>query len=127
MGMKHTCPRRIGELGPWVHGNNLDMWETHRFGEMWRECSFCGGLHPEDAIKLLKFPGTEIVTTDKNYKIYLRGIGLREQAKVYFMHFNEEQRKEWNEEVKFFHCDEDLTMRREWNVKGTNPSKRCGK
>ncbi len=78
-----NCPRRLGEIGPWDHE------ETDQ--DAWRDdntCSFCGGLKPETALELIK-RGWNIVTTDKNYKIYLDAGSFRK--KVYLQHFTEEQ------------------------------------
>lgn len=83
-----------------------------------RTCSFCGGIHPDDAIELLRL-GWEVDRTDKRYKAYLNPGGsrmrdqvlinrLRERAerpfaavpsvwsplppvKVYLQHFDEDQ------------------------------------
>ena len=39
-----------------------------------RTCSFCGGVHPDDAIRLLE-EGWEVERTDKSYKRYLHPPG----------------------------------------------------
>ncbi len=31
MAEKQTCPRRMGEVGPWQRGEGLDLWETDRW------------------------------------------------------------------------------------------------
>ncbi len=46
-------------------------------GEQPRTCSFCGGIHPEDAVMLLK-TGWEVGVTGKAYKRYLEPPGHRE-------------------------------------------------
>lgn len=96
---KLTCPRRMNELGPWEQKEGLDRWDANRWGwdigdfshqltvpdhvgpgRQWqwpwqpRTCSFCGGVHPDDAIKLLK-EGWHVVSTDKSYKRYLEPPG----------------------------------------------------
>jgi hypothetical protein len=83
-----------------------------------RTCSFCGGIHPDDAIELIRL-GWEVESTDKGYKHYLNPGGtrmrhavlmnrLRENAekpfagvpsvwsplppvKIYMQHFSEDQ------------------------------------
>jgi hypothetical protein len=105
-----TCPRRMNALGPWEHKEGLDCWEKRiSYG---RQCSFCGGLHPEDAIMWLSYAGTELHTTDKWYKAYLVIMPEKHRFKVYFQHFNSEQMRRWNELRKKFHLDEDLIGRR---------------
>jgi YHS domain-containing protein len=105
-----TCPRRMNEYGPWEHKEGLDHWENRvSYG---RQCSFCGGLHPEDAIKWLAYSGTELHTTDKSYKVYLVIMPEKHMFKVYFQHFNSDQARRWNELREKFHLDEDLIERR---------------
>lgn len=100
-----TCPRRMGEMGPWEYKPLLDHWERGRWaatkeeadaevaefmarnpngsmgnvlwcypGEQPRTCSFCGGVHPEDAIALIRAGWTSGGTT-KAYKRYLEPPG----------------------------------------------------
>lgn len=105
-GERQTCPRRMGELGPWERGDGLDYWTRtgwsrlenirHRITAWWRKqpvnsrwsawlsksrkprtCSFCGGIHPEDAIRLIE-EGWESERTDKRYKHYLYPAGYRD-------------------------------------------------
>lgn len=59
-----------------------------------RDCSYCGGIHPEDALALLSTGKWHLGMTDKNYKAYLepneRGISrATPPAKVYFYHTDE--------------------------------------
>lgn len=80
MTQPQTCPRRMNEVGPWKHEENLDRWLPHKNGE--RVCSFCGSLHPEDFIKLCHQaaqPGAEvdIETSSKEYKYYIRRDSVR--------------------------------------------------
>ena len=70
-----TCPRRVGELGPWDHSENLDTWESLPNGD--RVCSFCGSMHPDDLIAL--FPEaidpnstTRVELSTKQYKLYIQ-------------------------------------------------------
>lgn len=101
-----TCPRRMGEMGPWECKEGLDHWERGRWaatkeeadaevaefmascngkgsignvlwcypGEQPRTCSFCGGVHPEDAVALIRAGWTSGATT-KAYKSYLEPPG----------------------------------------------------
>jgi len=59
-----------------------DEWRDNRWSEFpwsWtpRACSFCGGLHPEDALRLVA-EGWEDEMTDKRYKGYLHPPGHRQ-------------------------------------------------
>ena len=45
-----------------------------------RTCSYCGGVHPDDALALLK-AGWEVDTTTKSYKRYLEPPGYAEFTK----------------------------------------------
>lgn len=57
-------------------------------GAHWRDddtCSHCGGLKPSIALEKIK-AGSEIIPTDKNYKMYIDST-----TKVYFNHFSESQ------------------------------------
>lgn len=136
-GDPQTCPRRVREVGPWRRDEYLDYWRRDRWNRKdnkWpsefpkpRTCSFCGGIHPEDALSLLQ-QGWEVGRTDKFYKRYLNPPGsaayqqaiiqgLRERrlrtevettsppdhprsspmVKLYTMHFSEEQADRFNE------------------------------
>lgn len=55
-------------------GPTNDEW--HWKGTIPRTCSFCGGIHPEDAIRLVG-DGWEVEKTDKSYKRYLEPPGYR--------------------------------------------------
>lgn len=169
-----TCPRRVGEFGPWEHKPDLDSWKADRWladpaavaarqtaddqrwldrsnadrvaagrppqtmaeymanvhrgpdNDQWkwslpvpRTCSFCGGIHPEDAIRLVG-EGWEVDATGKDYKRYLNPPGygaycdalmgnIRDggekparvasptpPVKVYVMHFSDEQVERFN-------------------------------
>jgi hypothetical protein len=64
-----TCGRRMSELGPWKREDGLDTW--NKIGED-RVCSFCGSMHPEDLLALIKQKGMNVVQgTDKGYKFYV--------------------------------------------------------
>jgi hypothetical protein len=65
----------------------------------WRDdgtCSHCGGMRPSIALKAIR-EGAEVEPTDKNYKIYLRGINVPgcPAGKCYLNHFSESQAVEF--------------------------------
>ena len=69
-----TCPRRVGEFGPWEREEGLDDWDSPG-GMIGQEqvgpsCSFCGSLHPDRFMELIR-EGWLVGPTDKNYKAYL--------------------------------------------------------
>lgn len=80
------CPRRR-EAGSWEQKPD-DFWKEDRWekGEGWkidfipRSCSFCGCIHPEDAIKLLEL-GWEVETTTKRYKRYMHPKGFKNRMR----------------------------------------------
>jgi hypothetical protein len=123
------CPRRK-EAGPWRQVPD-DFWRDNRWQkeEGWeidfipRSCSFCGSIHPEDAIILLNM-GWEVELTTKRYKRYLHPSGFKKRmeevltaikegkevdedkpegywepspvVKLYTMHFSKEQMERFN-------------------------------
>ena len=100
---KQTCPRRMLEMGPWEREEHLDCWERRRQDkpypsrerylfkrEPFRRCSFCGGIHPDDVVRLIK-DGVVTQSTTKNYKRYLRIEGVEGCHKVYMQHFSSAQ------------------------------------
>jgi hypothetical protein len=87
--MKQTCPRRIENTGPFQYPNS-DTWAEQ---ESHLRCSYCGSLHPDYLLELMKI-GTELGPTDKDYKIYVSIHGVHE-GKFYFQHFNKEQKLEF--------------------------------
>lgn len=54
-------------------------------GDQPRTCSFCGGVHPEDAIGLIR-AGWEVGGTDKGYKRYLEPPGHRSHHEAVMQH-----------------------------------------
>lgn len=52
-----------------------------------RSCSYCGCIHPEDAIKLLE-EGWELEATDKGYKRYLNPPGYHSKMKSMLKRFD---------------------------------------
>lgn len=66
---KQVCPSRSQNSGPWNYGDGEDYWEIR--GED-KCCSYCGSLHPDRVIELVKEQGWEIVEfTTKRYKCYV--------------------------------------------------------
>lgn len=50
--------------------SNPDRWDVDELGV--RDCSFCGSIHPDDLITLIKEQGFGIINpSDKNYKWYI--------------------------------------------------------
>ena len=43
-----------------------------------RTCTYCGGIHPEDAIRLVRDHGFEVSPTGKKYKRYIEPPGRRQ-------------------------------------------------
>lgn len=88
-----TCPRRMGELGPWSRDAGEDRWdirEQFHHGIVARHCSFCGSLHPEDFLRLLEEGAVAEGPTDKGYKVYVHAPDGR-GTKFYSQHFSAEQ------------------------------------
>jgi hypothetical protein len=84
----------MGEMGPWEYKEMLDYWSTSNWGpyymSQWpkefeppRTCSFCGGVHPDDAIKLVE-QGWEVEATGKFYKRYINPPGTKAARDIYF-------------------------------------------
>lgn len=100
MTKDNLCPRRINFMY-FKHGNTADKWENDRwdnsswdsqFGEPPRTCSHCGGVHPQDAIRLLK-SGMKLVLSTKYYKAYIEHSKFRPTPpiKFYTQHASEEE------------------------------------
>jgi hypothetical protein len=102
-----------GPIGNWLRALQHRLWvrEWHRLrhllpnpyigGTRWewgpwqpRVCSFCGGVHLEDAIRLVSL-GWSLNPTDKGYKFYLeprnRHWGPVPPVKLYTHHLNLDQ------------------------------------
>ncbi|HYC27881.1 MAG TPA: hypothetical protein VEB42_03680, partial [Chitinophagaceae bacterium] len=97
-GEVQTCPRRMNEFGPWKHEENLDTWKIR--GED-KCCSFCGSVHPERVIELVKQHGPQIIqTTDKGYKFYISRPEVPNASfggiKTYLQHWSEDQVAQYN-------------------------------
>lgn len=85
-----VCPRRKSSSGPfkgvgedqWLIGDWLSRtsyWPTTDRHP--RCCSFCGGIHPDDAIRLVQ-AGWDVIGTNKSYKRFLEPPGLFEASKA---------------------------------------------
>jgi hypothetical protein len=88
----------MAEVGPWEHTEGLDRWET-RSGDVGLACSFCGSLHPDRFLQLVR-EGWVVGPTDKAYKAYLEapeGDGSGKRAKFYFLHLSTQQQDEFVE------------------------------
>lgn len=85
-GEPQRCGRRDDFLAPnRDDGVAPDVWES-RAGV--RACSYCGSMHPDDVFAAIE-AGKMLDPTDKNYKVYVRGVpGV---GKFYFQHFDEAQ------------------------------------
>jgi hypothetical protein len=94
-------------------GKGLDRWERHKSNGD-RVCSYCGSLHPEDFLRLVKesaeapadnLEATRIEPSDKGYKIYVWRPSVKNAhdggIKFYTPHFEstptEEQQAQYQE------------------------------
>lgn len=96
---KQTCPRRINELGPWEKKENVDYWRMIGSDKV---CSFCGSLHPDRVIELIKKNGIQIVErSTKSYKWYIHQENVPNAMyggiKYYRFHDTDEFIKQYNE------------------------------
>lgn len=96
-----NCPRRLIALARphdvWKNGS--ERWGTSDT-DHWpekvpkpRTCSYCGGIHPDDAIPLL-VAGWHIEHADKPYKLYLLapvGEPAQPPCETYLRHWTQEQ------------------------------------
>lgn len=89
-----TCPRRLLEFGPWERTEGLDSWTAgHSLAggaAAGPACSFCGSLHPDRFMELLK-AGWFLGPTDKTYKAYIGEHQAIQNAKFYYLHLSSEQ------------------------------------
>ncbi len=97
---KHMCGRRMGygiELGI-----PFDVWD--KVGAD-RVCSFCGSMHPEDLIALIRKDGLSVIEpSTKDYKWYIKQSDIHNAGqgaiKYYKQHNTEEFVKQYNELIK---------------------------
>jgi hypothetical protein len=89
---RNQPPRTQEDFDKHVHrGPHNDLWLFAAFGPP-RTCSFCGGCHPEDVLRLLE-AGWELESTDKNYKRYLQPPGYHAHMDGYFQSLQDAFRK----------------------------------
>lgn len=87
-----TCPRRCE--GPAYATKDEDHWRDDG------RCSYCGSISPDVFLQAVA-RGDEVGPTDKNYKVYVAlprpdvGDRRHSEAKFYFQHLSEEQRREF--------------------------------
>lgn len=82
METKQLCPRR--PAGNMFNLPETDKWEIRHDG--FYHCSFCGSLHPDEVLKLIKEHGFGIIEhSDKQYKWYL-DIPKNDHLKYYRHH-----------------------------------------
>jgi len=104
---RHTCPRRMQEMGPWDREENLDRWSKRSGLVKSKEpaCTFCGSMQPDRFMHLIEH-GYELGTTVKDYKAYLHNPTGGTVGKFYYQHLDEEQK------LRFIH----LLNSREVNI-----------
>jgi hypothetical protein len=81
-----TCPKRLNQVGPWEHKENIDAWED-RYGII--HCNFCGSVHPDYAVEFCKHVDDNqfVEVADNKSKMYLNNIEKGIHLKFYFAHF----------------------------------------
>lgn len=97
-GEPQTCGRRMADYGWWEQKENLDTWD--KIGDD-LVCSFCGSLHPDRVIELIREHGWSIVErSTKSYKIYIRRQNVPNASfggiKYYRYHDTQKFVDEWN-------------------------------
>jgi hypothetical protein len=89
-----VCPRRSeGIPGALSNYPQTDEW---RQDGSYRTCSYCGSLHPDDFMQLVR-DGAEVGPTDKSYKAYIElpeGKSVR-GAPFYYHHLAADQQQEF--------------------------------
>ncbi|MDN5920793.1 MAG: hypothetical protein L0I76_37780 [Pseudonocardia sp.] len=89
-----TCPRRMETPAPWADEQDADDYlPDHGLGTQGLGCSYCGSLPPDEFMEATR-SGVLIEPTDKDYKAY---VGARGEAKFYFQHLDDAQRREFVE------------------------------
>ena len=79
---RFTCPRRMRD-----EPRNKDYWTVER------RCSFCGSLHPNDAMKAIRGQIVELVGSDRPYRCGI-SFGTVEET-LYFQHLAIAQKTEF--------------------------------
>lgn len=97
---RHCCPEHstVGSVFTFSVDNenpNPDRWDIDKNGL--RTCSYCGSIHPNDLINLIKEHGIGIIEhTDKRYKWYIKATPNTEYCKFYRYHEDEKFINEYN-------------------------------
>jgi len=99
---KQICPRRMNTLGIHDKSQNIDNWEMRGDDKC---CSYCGSIHPERVIELIKEHGFSVIgKTDKDYKWYVNQPGvinaMHGGIKYYRQHDDAKFIKDYNELLK---------------------------
>ncbi len=68
-GEKQTCRSRMTNVGPWEKEDGLDTWIIQGKDKC---CSFCGSLHPDRVLELVKLYSPHIIEFAKGYRWYVR-------------------------------------------------------
>lgn len=98
---RHCCPdhavvasvftNSVNENNP-----NPDRWDVR---DGFRSCSYCGSIHPDDLLELIKKHGISIIEpTDKSYKCYINAPNFN-FCKYYFWHNTTELIDEYNKQL----------------------------
>lgn len=93
MDTQISCPRRFMAGAQEADGWDTNRWEPRNrpddatfFPPQFtppRTCSYCGSVHPEDAIALME-KGWEVETSSKSYKRYMHPPGyVRQQLRLF--------------------------------------------
>lgn len=111
-----TCPRRMGEGGPWPHEENKDRWMPgHGLAGQdaaGLSCSFCGSLHPDRFMELVR-EGWVVGPTDKNYKAYL--------GKPVTAEDREQRRAEWVDHMSPLGNEDRAALAEMWEREHEHP------
>jgi len=90
---RHCCPDHSGMPQVFAYSVNKDenpnpdRWDVDQFGV--RDCSYCGSIHPDDFIKLIREFGFGIIEpSTKSYKLYVN-VGVGRRYKYYRSHDEE--------------------------------------
>lgn len=81
------CPRAIE--------NTIFNYPTDISWDARNCCTYCGSFNPDTLMERLEKGDITIEPTDKNYKIYVKGIS--DFTKFYFQHLSEDQKKRFIE------------------------------
>jgi hypothetical protein len=96
-GEKQTCGRRMNDFGPWERKENLDEWEIIGKDKI---CSFCGSLHPESVLEIVKEFGKETIEIAKSYKWYVKRPDVPNASFGGIKYYRDHDTPEFLEELK---------------------------